>query len=31
VKLPKFKRQKVTDVEGLNTLLGELLGKAKKA
>ena len=27
VKLPKFSRRKVTDVEGLNKLLGELLGK----
>jgi hypothetical protein len=30
VKLPKFKRQKVTDVEGLNDLLGTLLGKPAK-
>lgn len=27
VKLPKFRRQKATDVEGLNNLLGDLLKK----
>ncbi len=30
VKLPRFRRQKVTDVEGLNDLLGTLLGKPAK-